>query len=137
MKGVSELSRLRETESVFARMRYDQDGSLVDATGHRWCRTRDWLEPAEATALVEQGMHFLVQLCRSEPRTARRGRFKRDVASQLMTRREVEAAHARSTVPTIMNPELWVGSSSEPTFLLFFEAGPGPRGENELTNDWE
>lgn len=122
---------------MFAEMRYEEHGSLVDATGHRWRRARDWLEPAEATALVEEGTRFLVQLCGARPRPERRERFKRDVASQLMTRSEVEAAHARSTVPTIMNPELWVGLGSEPTVLLFFEAGPGPRAVDELVNDWE
>jgi hypothetical protein len=54
-----------------------------------------------------------------------------------MSRNEVEAAQTRSDVPTIVNPELWVGMRSEPAVLLFFEAGPGPRGMTELINDWE
>jgi hypothetical protein len=122
--------------TVFADLQYEEDGLLVDATGHRWRRRRDWLEPAEATALVEQGTPLLVQLCRAGPRPERRERFKRDIASRLMTGTEVEAAHERSTVPTIMNPELWDGTGSEPTVVLLFEAGPGPRGLNELINDW-
>ena len=118
-------------------MRYDVDGSLIDATDHRWYRTRDWLEPAEAAALVEQGSTFLVEYCGAHPRREQRERYRRDIAPRLLTSDQLAALDRRSAMLTVMNPELWSGAGIEPTVVLFFESGPGPRGKEELNNDWE
>jgi len=126
-----------ETWLVFAEMRYEPDGSLADATGHRWVRRRDWLDPAEASALVEQGVTFLVQPCRSRPRREHPERFKRDLSPWLMTRSAAEAAFARSAEPTGSVAEFWTGIGEAPDILLFVDAPPQPRQHSELTDDWE
>lgn len=114
---------------------YDEQGRLVDDTGHRWQRVDAWVEPYVAEAAVSAGVRFLVQGCARPPVHGRAERFRRDIKPSLITRADALASADGGRGVTAFVVERWA-SERDGELLLFVEQGAYARHPAELVNAW-